>query len=240
MIVVIAAMANFTTGCLSTRKFTRNEVKTSADTLSARIDSTETQLKGDIKEVRDGVSRVDQKVDATNKQVATLDNTSTQHTQQIGTLRTDVTNVDQKAGQAQTSAQKANTDVTTLGQRFQNRNQYNVAAEKAVLFKFNSAKLEKDSTSALDEVAAMLQQNPDAVLVLEGRTDSLGDPDYNVQLGERRAESVKRYLTVDKGVPVYRLHEVSFGEDKPIADNKSKEGREKNRAVNLTVLTPKS
>jgi len=50
---------------------------------------------------------------------------------------------------------------------------------------------------------------------------------------------VKRYLAVEKGVPVFRIHEISFGSEKPIAENKTRDGREKNRAVTMTVMVPK-
>jgi OOP family OmpA-OmpF porin len=82
-------------------------------------------------------------------------------------------------------------------------------------------------------------QNPDAIIVLEGRTDSTGNKDYNVKLGERRIEAVRHYLAVEKGVPVYKIHEISFGSEKPLAENNTKDGREKNRAVIMTVMTPK-
>jgi len=61
-----------------------------------------------------------------------------------------------------------------------------------------------------------------------------------VKLGERRVDAVKRYLAVEQGIPIYRMHEISFGSAKPIAENKTREGREKNRAVVLTILVPKS
>jgi outer membrane protein OmpA-like peptidoglycan-associated protein len=83
-------------------------------------------------------------------------------------------------------------------------------------------------------------QNPDAIVVLEGRTDSVGSKDYNVKLGERRIEAVRRYLAVEKGVPVYRIHDISFGAEKPVAENKTRDGREKNRAVTMTILVPKT
>jgi outer membrane protein OmpA-like peptidoglycan-associated protein len=81
-------------------------------------------------------------------------------------------------------------------------------------------------------------QNNDALIVLAGRTDSTGDDAYNVRLGERRVEAVRRYLAVDKGVPVYKIHEISFGAAQPIVPNDSRENREKNRAVSIQVLTP--
>ena len=81
-------------------------------------------------------------------------------------------------------------------------------------------------------------QNPNAIVVLEGRTDSTGNSEYNVRLGERRVDVVRQYLAVEKAVPVYRIHEISFGSAKPIASNDSRDGREKNRAVTISVLLP--
>ena len=80
-------------------------------------------------------------------------------------------------------------------------------------FKFNSATLDKQYTDALDEIANTLMQNPDAIVVLEGRTDSAGAKDYHLRLGERRIEAVRHYLVVEKGVPVYKIHEISFGSE---------------------------
>ena len=130
--------------------------------------------------------------------------------------------------------------MNNLDQKFQNRNAFNVSDEKAVQFKFNSATLDKQYMDALDEIANTLTQNANAIVVLEGRTDSVGDKDYNVKLGERRIEAVRRYLVVEKNVPVYKIHEISFGAEKPVAENKTKDGREKNRAVTMTVMVPKS
>jgi outer membrane protein OmpA-like peptidoglycan-associated protein len=239
-LLLLSAAIVVTSGCAS-RKYVRNSVKTSADTLTARIETNE----GQIKEARDDadkkiagvdsrVSGVDAKYDA---KVSQLD---TKTTQQIGAVKTDVQNVDQKAAQANTTAEKAVTNVTTLDKKFQNRNNFNVTGEKSVQFKFNSATLDSQYKEMLDEIANALMQNPDAIVVLEGRTDSVGDKDYNVKLGERRVESVRRYLAVEKGVPVYRIHDISFGAEKPVAENKTKDGREKNRAVTLTVLVPKT
>jgi outer membrane protein OmpA-like peptidoglycan-associated protein len=60
-----------------------------------------------------------------------------------------------------------------------------------------------------------------------------------VRLGERRVEAVKRYLAVEKGVPVFKIHEISLGPARPIAENNTRDGREKNRAVTLTLMIPK-
>jgi outer membrane protein OmpA-like peptidoglycan-associated protein len=218
---------------MATRKFTRNEVKTASDTLNARIDTTD----GEIKETRDSVDRVNQRVTGVDGRVTDLDSRTTQG---LNGLKGDVQSVDQKAGQAQTAADRAAGDVVILDQKFQNRNQFTVAAEKSVQFKFDSAQLDSNFKAVLDDVAEMLEQNPDSIVVLEGRTDSRGDKEYNVKLGERRVESVRRYLAVDKSVPVYKIHQISMGAARPVASNDSRDGREKNRAVTMMILTPRA
>jgi outer membrane protein OmpA-like peptidoglycan-associated protein len=237
---MICAAIVITSGC-ATKKYVRNSVQTSADTLTARIETNE----GQIKEARDDADKKIAGVDARVSGVDTKFDTKvsqldTKTTQQISAVKTDVQNVDQKAGQANTTAERAVGNVATLDQKFQNRNNFNMSDEKSVQFKFNSATLDSQYKDMLDEIANILIQNPNAIVVLEGRTDSVGDKDYNVKLGERRIESVRRYLAVDKGVPVYRIHDISFGAEKPIAENKTKDGREKNRAVTLTILIPKT
>jgi len=69
-----------------------------------------------------------------------------------------------------------------LDQKFQNRNHFTMTAEKSVQFKFDSAQLDGKYMAVLDEVAGMLEQNPDSIVVLQGRTDSVGGKDYNVKL----------------------------------------------------------
>jgi outer membrane protein OmpA-like peptidoglycan-associated protein len=217
-----------TSGCAS-RKYVRSTVDNSADTLNGRIDTNE----GEIKEVRDDV---DKKVSGVDSKVSALD---TRTTEGMSSLKGDVQNSDQHAAQAQSSADRAANGVNSLDEKFQNRNQFDVSDEKSIQFKVNSATLDKQYTDTLDEIANTLMQSPNSILVLEGRTDSSGAKDYNVKLGERRVDAVKRYLVVEKGVPVYKIHDVSFGSEKPVAENNTREGREKNRAVVMTVMIPK-
>jgi len=237
IVLLLMVAASLSSACVASKKFVRQEVSTSADTLNTRIDKTETELKSDIGEVRDGVNRVDGKVNTVDGRVTALDTKTNERFEGVGR---DVKAVDQKAATAQSAADKVGQNVTALDEKFQNRNNFSVATEKQILFKFDSSKLDPKYQTDLEEIATTLQKTPDAVVVLEGRTDSAGDTDYNVRLGERRVEAVRRYLAVDMGVPVFRMHEISFGSAKPIAENKTREGREKNRAVVLTILVPKS
>jgi outer membrane protein OmpA-like peptidoglycan-associated protein len=231
----------FSSGCVATRKFTRNEVKTSADTLNARIDSTN----GELKETRDNVDRVNQRVTTVDGRVTTvdgrvttvdnkvtaLDARTTENTNAANALKGDVSGLN-------TKTDRTNGALSNLDENFKNRNNFKVATEKSIPFKFNSANLDKATTADLDEIASVLMQNKDSFIVLEGHTDATGDHDYNVKLGERRVDAVRTYLAVEKNVPVYKIHMISFGAARPIADNKSKDGREKNRSVNISVLVP--
>ena len=105
---------------------------------------------------------------------------------------------------------------------------------KAELFPYEQI----DVDALLDDLARRMLEHPDAILVLEGRTDSTGNDSYNVRLGERRLETVIRYLVVDQGVPIHRLHKMSFGEARPVAPNNSREGRAQNRSVVIQLLEP--
>jgi OmpA-OmpF porin, OOP family len=240
IVMLISAIASLSSACVATRKFTRNEVKTSADALGARLDTRIDKNEGEIKEAQDKITAVDGRVTTVDGRVTGVDGKVTE-------LKGEVTNVDKKAdqgitaaGQANTAAQRAGTQVSLLDGKFQNRNNFTVSDQMAITFGFDSAKLDKAQMAVLDTIADTLKAKTDALVVLEGRTDSTGDSDYNVKLGERRVEAVRRYLAVEKGVPVYKIHEISFGAAQPIADNKSREGREKNRAVAISVLLPKT
>ncbi len=99
-------------------------------------------------------------------------------------------------------------------------------------FDFDSAKLRPTANAKLNEVVEFAAAYPDAKLEISGYTDSVGAEKYNLTLSERRAAAVKKYL-VDKGVPDDRIDRKGYGEADPVASNKTKEGRAKNRRVEI-------
>jgi outer membrane protein OmpA-like peptidoglycan-associated protein len=99
-----------------------------------------------------------------------------------------------------------------------------------VFFDFGSAVLQPESFYTLDQEAKLLQANPNWFLEIEGHTDSVGSEEYNQSLSEKRAASVKEYL-VGKGIEANRLSIRGYGSTKPIADNETEEGRQRNRRV---------
>lgn len=103
-------------------------------------------------------------------------------------------------------------------------------------FEFDSARLRSGEIQKLEEVVSFAEKYSDAKLEADGHTCSIGTEAYNLKLSERRAESVKAYL-VKKGVAADRITTKGYGESRPMADNKTREGRELNRRVEVcTVL----
>ena len=89
-----------------------------------------------------------------------------------------------------------------------------------------------ESMPIIDQIVQMLNSNPELKLSVEGHTDNVGSPASNKTLSEARAKSVVSAI-VSQGVAADRLSPVGFGQDKPIADNSTDEGRAKNRRVEL-------
>jgi outer membrane protein OmpA-like peptidoglycan-associated protein len=105
-----------------------------------------------------------------------------------------------------------------------------------VQFATGSSQILPVSFSLLDEVARMLTDNPQIELLqIEGHTDSTGTPAVNRKLSQQRAESVLTYLT-SKGVTGGRMKAKGFGPDKPVSDNTSDDGKEKNRRVEFNIV----
>ncbi len=103
-----------------------------------------------------------------------------------------------------------------------------------VLFDFDKSNVKPEAAAILDRLVAFMNENKDKKATLSGHTDSIGSDAYNQKLSERRVNAVRDYV-VKKGVAAGRISGQGFGESKPIADNKTKEGRAKNRRVEIKV-----
>lgn len=105
-----------------------------------------------------------------------------------------------------------------------------------IQFALDSAEILPASFGLLGEVGAVLKDNPQIDLVqIEGHTDATGGADYNRELSRKRAESVRAFL-IKNGIAQGRLVAKGFGRDRPIADNATDEGREKNRRVEFNIV----
>lgn len=104
-----------------------------------------------------------------------------------------------------------------------------------VHFDFDRFNLRPDAIKILDDAVAKLMANPEVRITIEGHCDAIGTQEYNLALGERRANSVRDYL-ISRGIAADRLRTVSYGEDRPIADNTTAQGRALNRRAHLVVI----
>lgn len=105
-----------------------------------------------------------------------------------------------------------------------------VESGATVLFDFDSAEIHDEGKQLLDEIVEIAKLCPHVGVEVSGHTDSVGDKDYNIKLGERRAEAVVAYL-VSQGMDEDRLNAIGLGFSQPIADNSTEEGRAMNRRI---------
>ncbi|HEY0708039.1 MAG TPA: OmpA family protein [Polyangia bacterium] len=107
---------------------------------------------------------------------------------------------------------------------------------EGIKFKTNSANILKGSFLVLDRAVAVLKEYPDLKMEIQGHTDDRGKDELNRTLSQKRADAVRTYF-ITKGIPAERLTAVGYGEDKPIADNKTSSGRAQNRRTEFQLIT---
>lgn len=190
-----------------------------------------------------------------NDKVGTMGKSLEETQERVRTAEGRIGEVDSKAGAAADSASKANaaaadaanraTEVGTTAERraagieAETRKLIfeTVLSEDQGKFKLGKADLPEDAAMALDTMVNNLKADKKAVWVeIEGHTDNVGDAKYNESLGLMRAEAVKRYLYEKHQVPLHKINVISYGEEKPVAPNNTRDGRAQNRRVVIKVL----
>ena len=112
-----------------------------------------------------------------------------------------------------------------------------VLSDDSVKFPVDQDALSPEAEARLSELAQRLKsENRNVYLEIQGYTDATGDPRHNAQLGESRAEAVRRSLS-RQGIALNRMATISYGEDSPVAPNTTREGRAQNRRVAIVVLS---
>lgn len=106
-----------------------------------------------------------------------------------------------------------------------------------ILFDTDRASIRAESAETLAEIAAMLEEHPELSLLVEGHTDDKGGFEHNMTLSTERAEAVKSWLVERLAIDPDRLRTIGLGSTRPVAENKSEEGRAKNRRVELVRMS---
>lgn len=182
------------------------------------------------KHVAGEIQTVNRRVDGVQTQVEDAQTQLKQHDERL-------TANSQETKQVSKTAQEALDRAIAAGKLAEGKFLYEtVLSDDKIRFGFNKAELVDAAKVALDELAGKLKaENKPVYVEIQGHTDSIGSDDYNYKLGEARAEAVRRYLST-KGMPLHRMSVISYGETSPVADNKTREGRDQNRRVVMVVL----
>ena len=162
----------------------------------------------------------------------------------VQAVQAKATEVDQKALAAGSSADKAQMAANSAAQRVDtltnavvNLDNYKPVVETSVHFGFNRDNLTKEAKEAIDQLAASVATTKGYIITVEGATDSVGSADYNYELSQRRANAVIQYLAAEKSVPAYKIYLIGLGKDKPVDSNSTRDGRAKNRRVDIRLMT---
>jgi len=110
-----------------------------------------------------------------------------------------------------------------------------ITFESGILFDVDKSSIQPEAKNNLDKLAVILNKYSETEILVEGHTDATGSEDHNLDLSIRRAQAVSNYLTKDNVIPT-RFKIMGYGEDQPIATNKTAEGRRLNRRVEIAVF----
>ena len=181
------------------------------------------------------VGEVNQKVDTLATEVE-----KTQERTRRNEVRIDEVDKSSQAGiaEAKGSAEKALVRATEAEKAAKGKLIYTVTlSNDKVTFPLNRAVVSDDAKALIDEAIAQLKaENRGVFFEIEGHTDSTGPDEYNQKLGEDRAVAVRNYLHDQHQIALNRIEVISYGESKPIEDNKSRDHRAQNRRVVIKVL----
>jgi peptidoglycan-associated lipoprotein len=207
----------------ATKKFVRGEVgnvNTKVDTLTGTVEETQERTRRN----EERIGAVDEKAEAAGRSA---------------------TSARAAADAAAASAKEVDGKVVTVNNRVtaveaaSRRLIYEVTlSEDQGNFAFNKAVLPDEAKARLDKMVADLKADPKGIYIeIEGHTDNRGTPEVNEKIGMERAEAVKRYLYEQHQVPLHKINVISYGEDKPVAPNNTRDGRAQNRRVVVKVLS---
>ena len=194
--------------------------------------------------VRGEVGQVNTKVEGLSTQLEETQERTRKNEQRIGEVDTKADAAGKSAQDARQAANVADEKAIAAGKKVDaveaatRRLVYEVVlSEDQGNFKFGKAELPEEAKARIDEMVNQLKADPKAIYIeIEGHTDSVGTNHLNDTLGLERAEAVKRYLYEAHQVPLHKMNAISFGEEKPVAPNNTKQGRAQNRRVVIKVL----
>jgi OmpA-OmpF porin, OOP family len=218
----ILATASFAvlgaTGCA-----TKNYVKSQTAPIIQKTGEVENATAENNRQIHS----VDENAQAGIKQAQASADTANQNAQQASTA----------AGQANSAANDVAQRADTLDSVVKGLDNYKQIGDVSVNFGFDKSVLTDDDKQQLDTFASQLGSAKSYILEVTGGTDSTGPAQYNYDLSNRRADAVVQYMVTKYDIPAHRFYLIGIGKDQAVADNSTREGRAKNRRVELQLLT---
>jgi outer membrane protein OmpA-like peptidoglycan-associated protein len=217
------------TGACATKKHVREAiapVQNQVNEVGKKTDQNTTAI-GDLDR---NVAKVDEKAMEADRKAGAAGDSAHQANQAASQAQ-------QSANGAQSLAQQSMSRAGQLETRINNLDNYKLASTEKVYFRTNRYELTKDDMAKIDQALQNIAGAKNYVIEVEGYTDRTGSKAANLELGRRRAEAVVRYLTVEKNIPLRKIHDVGVGADFPDAVNKTSADRKENRRVDLKVFT---
>jgi peptidoglycan-associated lipoprotein len=179
-----------------------------------------------IAPVTDRVTKAENRVGQTEGQIAKLDERVIAQEGKISKIEGDLSKTEAKA-------ERALANFSNL--KFERRLTLTTDMKEGANFDFNSSTLSKEAEQKIDKFLNSSNNLESTVFLVAGHTDDKGSKDINYELGKRRADMVSRYLVTQKKLDPLRVVTASYGETMPVADNRTRDGRVKNRRVEILV-----
>jgi OmpA-OmpF porin, OOP family len=221
-----------TAGC-ATKKYVQN----STAPIQAKVDQVgqqTTQNSQQIQDTKSQVAKVDENaqngISAANEKAGTADQHASDAMNHANDAMTSATTANQKSDQNSQSIDKLRDVVSNI-------DDYKLQTSVTVPFKFDKAALTPDTQQDLDKLAQDVQADKRFFIAVEGFTDTVGSKSYNDALSRKRADAVVQYLVAKHDIPIYRIHMIGLGEEKPVDDAKNRAARAKNRRVEVSVYS---
>ena len=182
----------------------------------------------------------DERIKTQAELVATQDEIFKLERGYASSLKADLDDQKKKAAAAKDDAEKRFSELNSALIQVSRDARGTIISMSDFLFDMGKATLTQDLKTNLAKIAGILTIYKDANVQVEGHTDNVGGEEYNQKLSEKRAENVMQFLVNPGGIAQTRLTSMGYGFTKPIADNATKEGRQKNRRVDLVIMDKKT
>ena len=226
---IIALSVAVAPACAS-KGFVREEV----GAVNTKVDT----LGGTVEQTQQRVGQTEQRIGQNEQRIGAVDQKAEAAGKSASDARTAATTAQSAADKAQAAANTVGGRVDSVAADVRKLIYEVTLSEDEGNFQFGSADLPDEAKARLDAVVNQLKAKEQNMFIeIEGHTDNVGATELNEQLGLERAETVKRYLYEQHQIPLHRMNVISFGEEKPVAPNNTRDGRAQNRRVVVKVLS---